>query len=339
MKSVYKSSRWLAVYQGAVKGAALWLICLAVYGLSAVLLKYTIWGGWLLTGLAAAVIAGSVFHCRKRIVSITVDEQKVVIRYSESIEEQFQVMETDFGTLVENQTFFGFVYYVKRYMQIEGQRYPCYCFSGKTFLELNTKIQDIKKEQQEQDDSEEFNSDSIIVGCITFRVPRKELLQNERKRILKIALESLGVAAILFTAWCISRFRGMEPEISIVLTSAAILVGFLLCLPVVLELIRYQQYKNRLPGEIAFEEDAVKVDELEFNLDEIELITMTPESYTRSGKYSFMRRFSIQGQFGIAEYLLGYTQTKELQYKEYGQLLQTAERICTRGRIRFVLEL
>lgn len=339
METVFKSSRRLAVYQGMLWGVRVWAAGAVLYGLTAWFIEDIFRVVWLLIALLGALLAGAVLGVLRSAVTVTIDQDAVTIIGHRNYQERFQIADNDFGTMVENQTVFGFVYNIKRYLKINDKLYLCYCFSRRIFSQLNARIQQVKNDGERQILESEDYSGKEYFGQEIFWIPRMELLQKERRRILKIGLESLGVAAILVIAWLFSTIRRMEPVISAWLTGAAIVVGVLLCIPVVTELFRYRKYQKTLPENIIFQKSMIKVDGREFHLGEVEMICMTPASYTRAGQYSVRRSLTIVSGTDTVEYSLGYTQFKELQYQDYERLLETIEEACRFYQITFVLEL
>lgn len=241
-----------------------------------------------------------------------------------------------------------------RYLRYGGKDYLCDNLSASDFTDLMSVIQRkqlivemaaVKDEESNSCAPDEGWSAVQPGHSLVFQIPRNELLQEEKKRIKKIALGLLLVSAPIYAAWYIFVYANRVPsptavEIEGLPVITAIFIALIFVgVPLIVMLSQLSGYSKSLPAQIQLGPDILLIDNHHFTVGNIDKIIMTPSEYGESRGLSSKRQLHILYQGNRYSYNLGSTIRGKLQYSDYTALCEAMVAYSLEANVQFAYDL
>lgn len=330
---VYKSDNMLIAYNGVLWGLLTGVTGGAVYAVAAFILKTEIQKGIILGVLLAAVVISIVIAFLTNFTAIEVSNEEITLVNRGSLFRRFLLMEDRVGTFIEIQGILGVGYFVKRYLKINDKRYACHNFSRRTFSEMSSGIEYLRRRQAIGE------NENAVLTETAFKLPCENILANEQRKGRQFYGECIVVAVLMVVVWYFAVRTRVDWSFFMQYGVLVFLLLSFLIMPITLQGLSIRRYRENLPQKVILKENSIQVDDKVFAFDEIQSIRMTPVSYNFSSSYSIRRVLLIEQGGAVFRCYLGGAQTKEPQFEEYEQLQKIIVKLCDHNQTAFVLEL
>lgn len=330
---VYKSNNMLIAYNGILWGILVGVPGGVIYAAAALLLKKEMQKEIAFGILLAACVISIVIAFLTNFTAIEISDEEITLVNRGALFRRFSLLKDRVGTFIEIQGILGVGYFVKRCLKINNKRYACHNFSRRTFSEMSSVIECLRR-RQSIDESE----DAVFYGA-EFELPRKSILENEQKKSKQFYGECIVVAVLMAVVWYFAIRTRADWSLFIRYGVLVFLLLSFLIMPLTLQELSIRRYRENLPRKVILKANSVQVDNKVFAFDEIQSIRMTPVSYRFASSYSIRRVLLIEQAGAVFQYYLGGAQTKEPQFEEYKQLQKMIVKLCDYYQTAFVLEL
>lgn len=301
-----------------------------------------------------AFLISLIWVLTRNIIRVRVTANAVELAKNGTVRHVLPLNETPITSYVHKNHYNFIPISTNRYLRYGRKDYLCDNLSASDFTDLMSVIQRkqlivemaaVKDEESNSCAPDEGWSAVQPGHSLVFQIPRNELLQEEKKRIKKIALGLLLVSASIYAAWYIFVYANRVPSPTAVeieglpVITAVFIALIFVGVPLIVMLSQLSGYSKSLPAQIQLDPDILLIDNHHFTVGDIDKIIMTPSEYGESRGLSSKRQLHILYQGNRYSYNLGSTIRGKLQYRDYAALCQAMVAFSLEANVQFAYDL